>query len=96
MNEINGLSRIALKHNVLSDPVKNKDLSFSDRLKDALAEVNTKHHEADQAIESVMQDKMDVQEGMMAIQEADVSLRLLIQVRAKVMAAYNEIMHMQF
>lgn len=96
MNEINTSNRLSLQNSILHEQGKKKDLSFSQRLKTAVAEVNDKHHGADQAMEKVMQDKMGIHEGMMAIQEADVSLRLLIQVRAKVMAAYNEVMHMQF
>ena len=96
MNEITTSNRLPMQNSIMRDQTKNKDLSFSERLKTAVSEVNSKHHDANQAMEKVMQDKMGIHEGMLAIQEADVSLRLLIQVRAKVMAAYNEVMHMQF
>jgi flagellar hook-basal body complex protein FliE len=33
---------------------------------------------------------------MIAIQKADISMRLLLTVRNKVIEAYKEIMHMQF
>lgn len=68
--------------------------SFSQRMKSAVLEVNNKQHFADKSIEDVVQGKKGIHEGMLAIQEADISFRLLVQVRAKVMEAYKEIMHM--
>jgi len=71
-------------------------VSFQERLKNAVADVNKKQITADTASEDVIKGKLGVHEGMMAVQEADLSLRLLNQVRSKVMSAYQEIMRMQF
>jgi len=38
---------------------------------------------------------MEIHEGMMAVGKAETSLKILAQVRNKVMAAYNEVMRMQ-
>lgn len=70
--------------------------SFSDRLKGAVGEVNTLQKTSDVAAEKVMLGELDLHEGMMALQKADLSMRLLVQVRAKSIEAYKEIMHMQF
>jgi flagellar hook-basal body complex protein FliE len=53
-------------------------------------------HQADQSIDHVVQGKIGVHEGMLAINNADLSLRMLVQVRNKVMEAYREVMRMQF
>ena len=59
-------------------------------------EVNSLQLAADQKIEefATSPDK-DVHGTMIALQKADLSLRLLLQVRAKLTAAYQEIMRMQ-
>ncbi|MBW2366686.1 MAG: flagellar hook-basal body complex protein FliE [Deltaproteobacteria bacterium] len=67
---------------------------FGDRFKDALSEVNRLQHKADSAIEKVAKGELGVHEGMMAIAKADLSLRLLTQVRNKVLEAYREISRM--
>ncbi len=77
-----------------SEQVSQSGPSFSQRMKSAVLEVNNKQHFADKSIENVIQNKTGIHEGMLAIQEADISFRLLVQVRAKAMEAYKEIMHM--
>jgi flagellar hook-basal body complex protein FliE len=68
---------------------------FSERLKAMLTDVNQKQHTADDSIKKVINGEMDIHDGMISVTEADISLRYLIQVRAKVMQAYNEIIKMQ-
>lgn len=70
--------------------------NFMDRLKSAMNDVNNTQIDADTASEKVVQGKMGIHEGMMAAQEADVSLRYMLQVRGKTLDAYREIMRMQF
>ena len=50
MNDINISNRLSLKDSILHEPNRKKDLSFPDRLKSAVEEVNKKHHSADQAM----------------------------------------------
>ena len=75
---------------------KAKDNSFTHRLKQAVGEVNRLQFSADDAMEQVSRGSMGIHEGMLAISKADLSLRLLIQVRNKVMEAYREISRMGF
>lgn len=96
MEDLKISGKLALNDQLLNRNRKTGGISFEDRLKGAIKEVNDLHHTADNSIEKVIKGEMGIHEGMLAIQEADTSLRLLVQVRAKVMAAYNEIMHMQF
>ena len=69
--------------------------AFSDRLKAMLDDTNRKQHVADNAVHKVTNGEMDIQEGMIALSEADISLRYLVQVRSKVLQAYNDIIKMQ-
>ena len=67
---------------------------FGERLKQAISKVNELQQTADQAMEDVTLGKLGIHEGMLAITEADLSLRLLVQVRSKIMDAYKEISRM--
>lgn len=69
---------------------------FGRILKDSLGEVNKLHHEANQAVEALAAGRStDVHNTMIALQKADVSFRLLMQIRNKVVSAYETVMRMQ-
>ena len=69
---------------------------FGTHLKNALGEVNDLQQQASQAIEQLVgEGKGDLQETMVALEKADVSFRLMMQIRNKVLEAYQEIMRMQ-
>jgi flagellar hook-basal body complex protein FliE len=69
---------------------------FNAHLKNAMSEVNELQQQADQAIQQLAgEGKGDLQETMIAIEKADVSFRLMMQIRNKVLEAYQEIMRMQ-
>lgn len=69
---------------------------FSDYVKKAVNGVNNLEIQADQSVEQMVQSKTGIDETMIALQKADISLRLLLQVRNKALEAYREVMHMQF
>ncbi len=94
MTQINSINNVSTNNVTNKSKATSNGPAFSDRLKSAMTDVNVKQHVADDSIEQVIQDKLGVHEGMLAVQEADISLRLLVQVRTKVMEAYKEIMHM--
>ena len=59
-------------------------------------EVNQLQHAADQKIEEfATSDNKDVHGTMIAMQKAEISMRLLLQVRSKLTTAYQEISRMQ-
>ncbi len=77
-----------------------KNGTFIDQLSDTfskmLDEVNSLQNSADQKIQEFATSKdKDLHGTMIAMQKADVSLRLLLQVRAKLTSAYQEITRMQ-
>ncbi len=70
--------------------------SFSDILKSALNSVDSAQFEADAAVKQVLSgESKDIHETMIALQEADVSLKLMLEVRNKILEAYQEVMRTQ-
>ncbi len=69
---------------------------FGRMLAQALEDVSQKHVEADQAVADLVAGKsQDIHNVMIATQKADVGFQLLMQVRNKVVSAYETIMRMQ-
>lgn len=70
--------------------------SFSQMLEKTLGEVNRDQIEADHAIrETIAGRNKNIHETLLAVERADTSLKLMMQVRNKVLDAYREIMRMQ-
>lgn len=92
------MDKLIIDPNAISSslPISRKttDQGFGSRLKSAIDEVNQNQHSADQAIEKVIKGELGIHEGMIALGKADRSLRLLLQIRNKVMEAYKEISRM--
>lgn len=89
--------------NVQQVPVKNSEKAtqkgptgFGEIIKGAINNVNGLDREANRSIVDLLQGKTDIPETMIAIQKADISMRLFLTIRNKVLDAYREIMHMQF
>jgi len=75
---------------------KTGDKSFAEILKKSISEVNRMQIEAKEALEALATGKeKDIQKVMITLQKADVSLRMLMEVRNKAIEAYQEIMRMQ-
>jgi len=69
---------------------------FSDMLRESVDKVNTYQHQADTAIKELISGRnKNVHETMLLVERADTSLKLMMQVRNKVLDAYKEIMRMQ-
>ena len=68
---------------------------FKKVLGQSVDEMNQMLNRADQTTQEMVLGKKDIHEAMIAIEQAHVSLRLMIQVRNKIVAAYEEIMRMQ-
>ncbi|NOY13975.1 MAG: flagellar hook-basal body complex protein FliE [Deltaproteobacteria bacterium] len=77
-------------------PIQNISGKFAEALKDSLSEVNQAQIAADRAAEQVAAGKTkNLHEAMIKLEEADISLRMVVQVRNKVVEAYQEVMRMQ-
>lgn len=70
--------------------------SFGKVLGDSLKQVNSLQHEADQAIQSLASGgTTTLHDTMLAIQKAELSFKLMMQVRNKIVEAYQEVLRMQ-
>jgi flagellar hook-basal body complex protein FliE len=70
--------------------------SFMDVLQGSLDQVNRDQVQADQSIKEMVAGRnKNIHETMLAIERADSSMKLMMQVRNKVLDAYREIMRMQ-
>jgi len=96
MREINPIQKIQPELLKPESRAETKESGFMERLSTAIKQVNDQQQEADRAIEQVVTGSLGIHEGMLRVQEADISMRLLLQVRRRAMEAYNEIIHMSF
>lgn len=70
--------------------------SFGETLKDAIHEVNRLQKTADQKMQDLATGKTDnIPDVMIAAEKADIALKLMVQVRSKIIDAYHEVMKMQ-
>jgi len=100
MSEINNIN--FLLPNKLDTTNANKaekpeaSVDFSTMLKDALKDVNDAQLTADDAVQKVLNgETKDIHSTMIALQKADVSLKMMLEVRNKIMEAYQEVMRTQ-
>lgn len=70
--------------------------SFADTLNDAIGSVNELQKTSDKAMQDLATGRTDnVAEVMIATEKADIALKLMVQVRNKIIDAYQDIMKMQ-
>ncbi len=75
---------------------KVQDKSFDNMLKDAISEVNETQVEGYKAMEGIATGQVkNLQEAVQKIEEAELSLKLALEVKNKALNAYKEVMRMQ-
>jgi len=99
MKEIN-LQNSLLNSSVSSVSSKKNNVEktdvFSDLLKKSISEVNQLQKDADFASQELIAGNgKDIHQTMIALEKADVSFQLMMKVRNKIIAAYDEIRRMQ-
>lgn len=79
------------------DAAKQADSAgFKDMLLNSIQEVNSMQQEADQAVEQIATGKdINPAEVLTAVQKADIAFRMMMQIRNKLVEAYNQIESMQ-
>ena len=81
----------------LSTPGNETTSGFGSVLRDAIDKVEELNTSAQTQVGDVLQgDRSDVQNVMIAVEKADVAFQLMMQVRNKIVNAYEEISKMQF
>jgi len=69
---------------------------FMSSLQQAISKANDIQLQANQATEALMSGQtQNIHQTMVALQEADVSFQLMMQIRNKLLSAYEEIQRMQ-
>ncbi len=69
---------------------------FGEVLKDAIQTVNELQRNSDTEIQKLMTgESQDLHSTLIAVQKADLSFQMMMQVRNKIVQAYQEIMRMQ-
>ncbi|OGJ86696.1 MAG: flagellar hook-basal body complex protein FliE [Candidatus Raymondbacteria bacterium RifOxyA12_full_50_37] len=85
------------------DPGKRKTVvnpsnvpSFGDTLKSFIKDVNSMQNHADKSIEKMVAGEItDVHQVMVAVEEANTAFSLMMELRTKMLDAYQEILRMQ-
>jgi len=91
-----GLTGTIEKQGTRSDVQKTSDQSFGSLLKNAISTINEMQHDADRSIAQVeVDDAVSIHDAMIALEKADLSFRTMMQVRNKLVDAYQEVMRMQ-
>jgi flagellar hook-basal body complex protein FliE len=79
-----------------SAPAKPPGASFGEMLKGSLEQVNDLQHQADKAITDLATGgPATLHDTMLALEKADLSFKLMMQVRNKIVEAYQEVVRMQ-
>ncbi|MFZ0286551.1 MAG: flagellar hook-basal body complex protein FliE [Terriglobales bacterium] len=74
-----------------------REWGFVETLRGAMDQVQQLQSAADQSTGALIAGSgMDVHSAMIAVEKADLSFQLMMQVRSKIVAAYQEISRMQF
>jgi flagellar hook-basal body complex protein FliE len=85
-----------LRNQITPPPAEKGEKSFADTLKDAVQNVNQMQKESDHKMQELATGKnKNVAEVMITAEKADIAFKLMVQVRNKIIEAYQEIMKMQ-
>jgi flagellar hook-basal body complex protein FliE len=100
MNQIQGISQvvstIADTSHGSTPGASAESGGFLDSLKSAIGKANDVQVQAGQAVDALMTGQtQDIHRTMVALQQADVSFQLMMQIRNKLVTAYEEIQRMQ-
>ena len=77
--------------------VESNDSSFKELLQNSIDEINKLHNKADQAIEKMASGEVhNAHQVMMAVEKANLTFSMMMQIRKKLLEAYKEIMKMGF
>ena len=90
------LRQSQFKNKVLKDSLSDQNETFSATLKNAIHSVDKLQKDADTMVQKLATgETKNIPEVLISVEKADIALRLMMQVRNKVIDAYQEIMKMQ-
>ncbi|MCA9258738.1 MAG: flagellar hook-basal body complex protein FliE [Planctomycetales bacterium] len=92
MSNIQNISSVSPVAGMPTRPGARVEGGFKDMLLQSIQDVNSMQRQADQAVESLMSGgEVDPAAVMTAVQKADLAFRMMMQMRNKMMAAYQEV-----
>lgn len=96
MNDISIESHLKSMLSSLEQTPKETGSDFGEMLTQAISETNQAQLDADGAVTDLATGRADnLHEVTLAMEEADISMRMLVQMRNKAVEAYQEIVRMQ-
>ncbi len=76
--------------------LEKKESNFMNLIKNYIDDVNEKQIDSDKTIERFLKgEEKDITKVVLSMEKADVSLQLFLQIRNKLVQAYQDIMRMQ-
>ncbi len=75
-------------------PAAESSGSFADALKGLVENTDKSAEQANEAVGGMLNKSVDVHDAMIALQRAEMSLQLTVQIRNKLVQAYQDIMRM--
>lgn len=79
-----------------TESTKHANQNFSKILEDSFEKVNLYQTQADVAVKELVSGRTkNIHEALLTVERADISLKMMMQVRNKILDAYREIMRMQ-
>ncbi len=97
LQQLQAASALASGTKKPSDASEITNVDFSEKLKAAVDQVNNSHLTANKLSAQFVsgESNVDLHEVMISLQKANVSFQSMVQVRNKLVTAYQEIMNMQ-
>jgi flagellar hook-basal body complex protein FliE len=94
---VSSLRILPAAENVAEQTASASGGDFAGTLREAMNEMGNLSSQAESKVSSVLEgDGTDVHTALIAVEKADLSFQLMMQVRNKIVSAYQEISRMQF
>jgi flagellar hook-basal body complex protein FliE len=94
---VSSLRILPSESGIASPKVTPREWGFTETLRGAMDQVEQLQGAADNKVSALLNGNgMDVHTAMIAVEKADLSFQLMMQVRNKIVSAYQEISRMQF
>ena len=95
-NAVSKLNVLQGKSEITSKGTGNKeDAGFDRLLEETIGKVASLQKEAEKAINELSSGNGDIVQAMISMQKAEISFQTMVEVRNKLISAYEEIMRMQ-
>lgn len=96
IQSIKALSTADLLANKIGNPVESSSTDFAKELRNALGNVNQMQVEGEKAMSDIATGSVkDLHQAAIAIDKAEISMKLMLEVRNKALSAYKEITRTQ-